>query len=407
MSSRTFALPIAVALCGALALAPLWAHGQPDELPDELPDGLPASAPSRQPSSRPAVEPPSPPPGVLLQTPVAPKLRAQVINRDPGQRRAAVIALGHVRSLAATALLGRVLQDDPSALVRLAAVRALRRHGPPAYPFLRHAAQIDKDAAVSRAARVAAKTLRGRPGYDTLKPVADPRATRRPVSGAKAARLARKRDEEPRFDPKRRRPRKPRSVRFYTGCGVVTMLPVGGWTRHPYAGGLAGEDLDHFGPGAGARVELGFGWPRMMLGLVVEINSLDTAAWENFTEKNGQQVDSHAYAAALYVQGAVQIVSQGPVRFDLHIATGWAQGFGGEAFADLGLEYDYSFFKPTLSFRQGAAFSWLATPHVDLVLGLDHNIAIGGVDYPGDPRPLWSFTLSVGARFWPVERRKR
>ena len=404
MSSHTFALPIAVALCGALALAPLWAHGQPDELPDELP----ASAPASQPSSRPAVEPPSPPPGVLLRTPVAPKLRAQVINRDPSQRRAAVLALGHVRSLAATTLLGRVLQDDPSTPVRLAAVQALRRHGPPAYPFLHHAALFDKDAAVSRAARVAAKALRGRPGYDTLKPVADPRATQRPAVGSRAARLSRKPAEEPRFHPGGgRRPRKPRSVRFFTGVGVVTMLPVGGWTRHPYAGTLAGGDLDHFGPGAGARVELGLGWPRMMLGLVVEINSLDTSAWENFTEKNNQQVDSHAYAAALYVQGAVQIVSQGPVRFDLHIATGWAQGFGGEAFADLGLEYDYSFFKPTLSFRQGAAFSWLASPHVDLVLGLDHNIAISGVDYPGDPRPLWSFTLNVGARFWPVERRKR
>jgi hypothetical protein len=205
--------------------------------------------------------------------------------------------------------------------------------------------------------------------------------------------------------PHRRRPDRRRASRRRTGAyvasGVVAMVPLGGWRQHAYAGNLAGASgLDQFGPGAGARIDLGLHWRRFTIAMELEVNSLDTQPWDEYAARHGSLVRSRAMCLGTYLTLGGIVATVGPVAFTVRGGLGYAQPFGEERFEDLDLSYSYAFLRPTFSFlRQGVAASWAMTSRLDLVLGIDSTLGTSPIRRH-DESLFWTFTFNLQLRLW-------
>ncbi len=123
-------------------------------------------------------------------------------------------------------------------------------------------------------------------------------------------------------------PVKRRRLRVWAGAGLNGYFPVGGWTDHVYAGRSAPDDLDQFGPGLGAVLDLGVQVNNLLISLRPEFATLATGEWDDYARSKGDNISSEAYIFALHLALGYRLISYGSAHLDLEFGIGYSEAFG-------------------------------------------------------------------------------
>lgn len=189
------------------------------------------------------------------------------------------------------------------------------------------------------------------------------------------------------------------------GMHAIGFFPYGKWVNHRYAGTLTGEDLDQVGPGGGAQLEVGRKWRWTSLFFLFDIAGLSTGQWDRWAAEQGTKVSSRALQYGLNLVLGVDLFHAGRFRMTLRSGIGFMHAWGQEKNpslpSTLGTTYEYTFLKPSFSFRAGIVGGYELRNGTELVLYLDHSLGAPGVDYgQGGERPYLALTLGLGVRFY-------
>jgi hypothetical protein len=193
---------------------------------------------------------------------------------------------------------------------------------------------------------------------------------------------------------------------WFIGGYAVAFVPVGDWTDHPYAGRTLGsvtydDDLDQFGPGIGAGIELG--WKAkgaLTLTLQAERTTLATGEWEAEAARHGSNVVSNAAQTQALFFLSVELLGRDPWRMDLRFGIGMMDASGKESLRDPAISYEYDFLRASFAARGGIGGGYRVSPVVDLMLLVDAVWATPGVRYPEHSAAYLGIVTCLGPRFW-------
>jgi hypothetical protein len=194
------------------------------------------------------------------------------------------------------------------------------------------------------------------------------------------------------------------------GLGVYALgyFPVGSWIDHPYAGTIAPSDLDYFGPGGGAALELLIRYKRVNFILARgDVGRLSSTAWEHWTEQHGGGVTVRTLAWGVHTGFGGVLWDFGRSRLEADALLGAIGFHGRETDPRYDVSYPLNFLHPAFSLRVRVAAAFAMVRSLELYGAFEAGFAFPTMTATDGGGPTATLSLALGVRFWGALLRGR